>query len=163
MIMKKNPVFWLMWFLPASAVCASLATLAIAIDGADPRLPAAYHWEGTGLDRDFERARRAAALGIAGTLEVRDAARECAVILEAALNADSLVLLLTHSRDPRLDRQVLLRRSSSGEFVGGCEALPSARWRIALGDTAGEWSLRTEVNGHLGRVALRAREPGGHP
>ncbi len=165
MIMKRNPVFWLMWAIPATAVCASLSMLAVAIDGADPRLPPNYHWEGAGLDQDFERARRAFALGIAGTLDLHADRRECVLTLagdaSAEVRADSLLLLLTHSHAPALDRQVLLRRSPAGEFIAACDELPAGKWRIALDDAAGKWSLRTEFNGNLRRIELRAREPGG--
>ena len=46
-----------MWVLLGAAVIASLATLAIALRDADRPLPAAYHWEGEHLDRDFALAR----------------------------------------------------------------------------------------------------------
>ncbi len=163
MTFKRNPVFWLMWLIPATAVCASVAMLSVAIDGADPRLPPNYHWEGAGLDEDFKRARRAAALGIAASLEVRDATHECAVMLRGKAQPDSLLLLLTHSNDAGLDRQVLLRLSPAGEFVARCDDLPSGKWRIELGAATAEWSVRTQVDGDLRRVELRAREPGGTP
>ena len=56
----RNPVFVLIWALPAAAVIAGVATLLIALEDADRALPASYHWEGARLDEDFERARRAA-------------------------------------------------------------------------------------------------------
>lgn len=158
--MKPNPVFWLMWLLPGAAVCASFATLAIALDGADIKLPASYHWEGPALDADFERAKRAVALDIQATLEVDAGAREC-VLTVSGPASDSLQLLLTHSNDAGLDRQVLLRRTAGGEFRAACASLPPARWRIALDDKAGGWSVRARAEGSLERVELEARDPDG--
>jgi hypothetical protein len=159
MNMKANPVFWLMWLLPGAAVCASFATLAIALDGADVKLPPTYHWEGQALDEDFERARRAVALGIRGSFQVDAAAGECVLTLTGPAS-DSLQLLLTHSNDVDLDRRVLLRRAAGGEFRAPCEKLPPARWRIALDDEVKGWSLRARTS-TLERVELQARNPGG--
>ncbi len=96
-------------------------------------------------------------------LEVRDATHQCAVMLRGDAETDSLLLLLTHSNDAGLDRQLLLRLSPAGEFVAECDELPSGKWRIELGNAAAEWSVRTQVDGALRRVELRAREPGGGP
>jgi hypothetical protein len=160
MTMKKNPVFWLMWLLPAAAVCASFATLAIALGGADTALPTSYHWEGERLDEDFERARRAVSLGVSARLDLR--AGECIVTLRSSAgDSASLRLLLTHSNDVSLDRQVLLRLSQPGEFRAPCSDLPAGKWRIALDDEFAGWAIRAKVDGSLASVNLRARDPGG--
>lgn len=159
--MKANPVFWLMWLLPGAAVCASFATLAIAMHGADTKLPASYHWEGENLDRDFQRAQHAAELGLAGTLELDAAARECVLRLRSGEASPTLRLLLTHSQNVDLDRMVMLKRSATGEFRAPCEALPEGRWRIALDDDSAGWSIRARIDGALARVDLRARDPRG--
>jgi hypothetical protein len=158
--MRRNPVFWLMWLLPGAAVCASFATLAIALAGADRALPASYHWEGEALDADFERARRAAELGIVATLEMRGT--QCIVTLpERATESPHLRLLLTHGMDAGRDRQVLLRRSRSGEYLALCAGLTAGKWRIALDDEQLGWGLRSSIDGPLARVELRARDPRG--
>jgi uncharacterized protein len=162
MTMKKNPVFWLIWFLPAAAVVASFATLAIAMSGADRPLPATYHWEGEGLDKDFERARRAVELGVAATLSVGAPRGECVLELRGRAPDSAFVrLLLTHAEDAELDRQVLLRRSREGEYRAACELLPASRWRIALDDEAAGWTVRSQIDGSLDSVELRARDPDG--
>lgn len=157
---RRNPVFWLMWLLPGAAVAASFATLAIALDGADTKLPAAYHWEGAALDEDFDRARRAFERGIGATLTVDAARGECFLDVRGDAS-DNLRLLLTHSADASLDRQVLLRRTATGDFRAPCASVPAGRWRVALDDDAAGWSLRARVDGALDAVELRARDPGG--
>ena len=157
--LRKNPVFWLMFLLPGAAVAASFATLAIALSGADRALPAGYHWEGERLDQDFERARRAAALGVRGTLELR--AGECVLTLNG-VDSSSLRLLLTHSSDASLDRQVLLKRAATQDYRAACADLADGRWRLSLEDDAAGWSLRQRITGSLARIELAARNPEGN-
>jgi hypothetical protein len=155
---SKNPVFWLMFLLPGAAVAASFATLAIALSSADRALPPGYHWEGERLDQDFERARRAATLGVRGTLALQ--AGEC-VLTMAGVDSPTLRLLLTHSNDAGLDRQVLLKRGAANEYRAACAALPDGRWRLALEDDAAGWSLRQRITGSLTQIDLVARNPEG--
>lgn len=157
--LRTNPVFWLMWLLPGTAVVAGFATLAIALRGADHVLPSTYHWEGDGLDRDFERARHAASRDIALSLALRDG--ECiAVVRNLPAGSETLELELANGSNAALDRFVTLRRVAPGELRAPCEPLPQGRWWINVNDDAGDWSLRARAEGTLGRVEMRAREPG---
>jgi len=159
---RSNPVFWIMLLLPAAAVVAGLATLAIALRSADRPLPADYHWEGEHLDRDFALARNAAAHGIEVSVEVNDAAGECRATVRAAPDdAPTLTLLFANGADAGLDRVVLLRRVAAGEYRGPCQAIPAGHWRVAL--EAGQWSIRTQVVGSIESITLRARSPDGGP
>lgn len=157
---KKNPVFWLMFLLPGAAVAASFVTLAIAVAGADRALPSHYHWEGAGLDQDFERARLAAVLGIRATLAWTGG--ECVLTLTGAggTESDNLRLMLAHASDAGLDRVVLLKRGTGEVFRAACADAPAGRWRLSLEDDAAGWSLRQRVDG-LARVELVARFPEG--
>jgi hypothetical protein len=161
MFARFNPVFWIMWLLPAATVVAGFATLAIAMHGADRALPEAYHWEGERLDQDFARQRRAVALGVEVELEL--AAGQCAATLSGEVgDPAALDLLLTHGSDASLDRRVRLKRTQRGIFSAPCE-VPPGRWRIAIDDPAETWSLRAKYALEPGRAAgvtLRARDPG---
>lgn len=160
--MKNNPVFWLMWFLPAAAVVASFATLAIAMNDADRALPAIYHWEGERLDTDFERARLAAHIGIQATLDWDAAGRRCTLTLMPASQAPrALQLQLTHLRDAAMDRTLTLLRVSPGRYRADCDVLPPGRWRLALRDDAGTWSVRAPLDGPAAQIKLLAKDPAG--
>jgi len=158
--MKANPVFWLMWALPGAAVLGGFATLAIAMHGADRALPDAYHWEGERLEADYVRQRAAVTLGVRVTLEVADG--HCRAHL---VNADpaTVDVLLTHGSDAGLDRVVKLPRTAAGEYAADCAAPPAGRWRISVDDPSGAWSVRDAIDGDLGHVELRPRDPGGGP
>jgi hypothetical protein len=155
---RSNPVFWVMWLLPAAAVVAGLATLVIALRHADPALPAAYHWEGEHLDQDFAQQRLAASHGIEVDLDT--AGGQCSATLrQAPDDPASLTLMFTHSSDAGLDRVVLLRRTQPGQYRGACAPLPAGRWRVALEDAAGAWAIRARFDGSRERLVLRARAP----
>ena len=152
---RTNPVFWLMWLLPGAAVVAGFATLAIAMRGADHRLPPTYHWEGDGLDRDVARAQNAAGLGISLVLEVRDGV--CvATVRNLPAATEAIELELTNGANAALDRVVTLRRTGPDELRAECEPVPRGRWWIDASDSSGEWSLRTRTEGTLSRVELGA-------
>ena len=155
---RSNPVFWIMWLLPAAAVVAGLATLAIALRHADPALPAAYHWEGEHLDQDFAQQRLAASHGIEVDLDTTGG--ECSATLRHAPDDPAaLNLMFTHSSDAGLDRVVLLRRTRAGQYRGACAPLPAGRWRLALEDAAGAWAIRAQFDGSQEQLVLRARAP----
>lgn len=162
--LRNNPVLWLCWALLGSAVIAGLATLAIAMRSADRQLPASYHWEGEHLDQDFARVRNAAALGIAVTLVTDPEIGTCLASLRSAPgDPASLTLMLTSGADPGLDRVVLLRRTSKGEYGAPCSALPRGRWRVSLEDAEKSWIIRTQVVGPFAHLDLLARNPEGTP
>ena len=148
-----NPVFWLMWLLPGSAVVAGFATLGLALRGGDRPLPPEYHWEGARLDEDFERARRAAALGVEVTLEI--AGGQCHASLRNVAGPGSLNLLLVHGFDAAFDRRVRLTRFSAGEYRAACAPLEPGKWRVAVGDDS-TWSLRGSVDGQIAHLLPRA-------
>ena len=159
---RSNPVFWIMWLLPAAAVVAGLATLVIALRNADRALPTSYHWEGEHLDRDFELARNAAAHGT--QVEFRIVDGECIATLRSAPgDPAALTMLFANGADAGLDRVLMLRRVAPGEYRGACPPIPAGHWRVALEDDARTWSIRTQAVGGVERLALRARNPDGNP
>lgn len=155
---RKNPVFWLIWLLPGAAVLGGFATFAIAMQDADRALPAIYHWDGELLDADFERARHAARLGLGAELWL--AGGECRLTLRGDASP-RLRLLLTNGNEARLDREVPLVRQPDGMYRGSCPPLARGKWRVALQDSAGAWSLRTQVAETSARIQLQAQSPDG--
>jgi hypothetical protein len=155
---RKNPVFWLMWFIPAAAVFGGLGMVAVAMQGADRALPPIYHWEGELLDADFERARVAARQGIEARLGI--AGGECRLALTGSA-APVLTLVLTNGTDVRLDRSLSLTRGADGLYHAPCAPLESGRWRASLEDAARTWSLRTRMVGAGETIEMKALAPQG--
>src|SRR5262245_4795748 len=108
--------------LPAFAVLASVGTAWIATTSGDPPLPGQYHWEGDRLDHDFADAHRAAALGLAATLDLQPVQGTCHLTLQLASNMPTEVTLdvISVSR-PGLDRQMrFVRAGRSSNYTAGC-------------------------------------------
>lgn len=144
----RNPVLLLTWGIPLLAVIASFATLALALLKPDGELPEQYHWEGTRIDRDFDRAARAAQLHVRAALQGFAATGMCAVALTTAGPApQTLTLRLTHATEPALDRQFELHRRVEAPpvYISPCKPVPDGHWRLELIDNANGWSLRQTV------------------
>jgi uncharacterized protein len=157
---RFNPVFWLMWMLPASAVLAGFATLAIALHGADRALPVEYHWEGERLEADFGRARSAASLGVEIRLAIE--AGQCrALARNLPLEPAALSLMLTHGENAGLDRRVRLTRLAANDYRAPCAPLETGKWRVALDDDSARWAVRGALDGEQSNVLLRGRDPEG--
>jgi hypothetical protein len=155
---RFNPVFWIMWLLPAATVVAGLATLAIALKDADRPLPVDYHWEGERLDADFVRSREAAALGLTAVIKVRGG--QCFARMHGAMgDPAALNLLLTHGSDAGLDRRLRLMRTAAGEYRAACAPLDAGKWRVLLDDDSSLWALRGVTPGPVELLELRARKP----
>jgi len=156
-----NPVYWLMWLLPGSAVIAGFCTLFIALRSGDRPLPESYHWEGARLDADFGRARAAAALGIEVEFSARDG--QCdAVVRGIPRDPVAVNLLLTNGTDAGLDRRLRLLRVSPNEYRAACAPIANGNWRIALDDDSAQWSVRAVSTGTLESLAMHARNPDGN-
>jgi hypothetical protein len=155
-----NPVYWLMWLLPGSAVVAGLSTLFIALRSADRPLPESYHWEGARLDEDFAQARAAAALGVEVEFGIRDG-RCRAIVHGVPHHPAALNVLLANGADASLDRRVRLMRVAADEYHAACAPLAAGKWRVAFADDSGSWSVRAVVGGNLAAISLRARKPEG--
>lgn len=154
----RNPVLLLTWGIPLAAVLASFLTLGIALSGTDTPLPEDYHWEGMRLDRDFERARRAAELDVRATLQVLAAEGLCRIELRlAGRPPEALDLALVHGTLPALDQRVRLLPAGAQRYEAPCRAPPAGPWRIGLADAGGLWSVRVSTSGALAAVAVSAR------
>ena len=144
--------------LPAFAVLASVGTAWVAATKGDPPLPGQYHWEGDRLDHDFADAHRAAALGLAATLDLQPAQGTCHLTLQLASNLPTEVALdvISASR-PDLDRQMrFTREGSSSNYTAACSALPPGGWHLELKSSDGDWSYRQDWTGGAGRITLAA-------
>jgi hypothetical protein len=161
----KNPALLLTIGLPALAVLASFATLAVTLVHPDSELPEQYHWEGFQLDRDFSRAARASALGVRAELRNFGSAQPCEITLTLKGAApESLDLMLAHATRPALDQRLRLPRTSAtpeasrgrATYSTLCPAIPSAHWRLELTDPDATWSVRGSFRGSLQQVRLDA-------
>lgn len=145
-----NPVFWLVWTLPALAVVASFTSLYFALRGGDVPLPANYHWEGQAIDADQTLQERAKVLGIAAVLQYDRASGQCRVLLRGDAPAQ-LRVDLAHPTEPVNDRHWIMSRDDTG-YHSACTPPANAHWWLQISDSSGHWQLRARVHGDFSRV-----------
>lgn len=146
----------LVWGLPATAVVAGLATLAIALRSGDAALgtdPVQRMAQVQSLDLGPDRAAsrqglRAVAELAAGTVSLRLAGQ--------GGPPQSLLLRFEHPSDGRLDRQV--RLDPQGALWSARLDLPEAdHWRLILQPADGAWRIEGRLQGSHGRASLGPR------
>jgi hypothetical protein len=160
---QQSAIFWFMIGIPAVAVIASFATLFLAIRGAEPELPATYHWEGAALDQDLQRLQYAGQLGLQAQLQFGPDGR---ISLRPRfgdplyLPPQTLTLRLSHATLPGNDRALTLRRNGD-LWTGQSGALPAGHWRLELTDEH-RWLLRSEFSAPLASLELHGLRPDSH-
>jgi hypothetical protein len=151
-----NLALWAMVGIPIAAVLASVLTLVLAIDGADPELPASFATEGRRLDEDFRLRAAARRAEVAIELAADASGRlEARLRLAGGTIAPSrLRLELTHATDPARDLHIDLRRvGESDRFVAQAAPIPAGRWIARIGEP-GRWHVVARVNLPAVRLAL---------
>jgi len=131
--------FW-PWFILAIlswGVVSATITLTFALSNPPHMMTGDYAKLGKALVDTHVRADRAEALGLAGTLLAENG--EWLLRLEAAeLSAQQLILLVQHPTDSSRDRQVVLKRTLSGEYAASAGEIP-ARGRLIVSDLEQSW------------------------
>lgn len=144
---RKSPILWLALMLLAACILGTLVVVVIsAVKGAD-ELPAVYHTEGAGADRDLAGLAQAAQLQLRATLTVsgRAVAIELADRNGAMSPGVAVTLRLAHSTLSDLDQT--LRLESRGDQLVGLMSRPLAAgyWLVELRPDAAGWLLRGRV------------------
>ena len=162
MLNRTSPVMWAMIGIPLATVVASAVTLFLAIDGAEPELPAQYAWEGKALDADLALGEAAHRAGVSVELTLAKTGRIEARLDVAASAPDSsnrslpstLRLRLTHATLPQLDRDLTLAATGSpGVFALDAAPIPAGHWLVQI-DHADEWRIRGRIHAPAARVTL---------
>lgn len=148
---------WLLMLGPAIAVVASFLSLWFAATTEDGLVADDYYKRGLAINRKLERADRAAALGVAATVDV-DATGNARVALsanDAAALPVSVRLSVLHPTREGFDHRGELVRGPDGTYVGQVTPIAPGRWLVAV--ETDEWRLPVvETNGAVRAVRLVA-------
>ena len=158
-----TPIMWVMIGIPVAAVLASFITLGLAIRGAEPELPASYHWEGQALDEDLARLQNASAISLGASLRFAADGSVAVTLRDASTSAplpqpQSLTLRLAHATLAGRDRVVTLQRDGD-VWRASTAPLPRGHWLVELADNR-SWLLRGELSAPVDQAELRANTPG---
>ena len=151
-----NPALWAMAGIPIAAVLASFVTLFLAVNGAEPELPAAFATEGRQLEEDFRlrEAARRAAVAIEFTVSASGRVEARLNLAGGKVMPGQLRLELTHATDPTRDLQVELQRVGTSDlYVARVATIREGRWIARIGEP-GRWHVLGRVNLPAVRVTL---------
>lgn len=136
---------WFLIALPATAVVASFATLAIALSDPDPLVRDDWYAHGSRINQTLERERLAAEQDIRASLRLDDSGRGLQLVLHGTESVDSLTLALRHPTRGQRDIQLTLRRGSDGTFVGSADRRLDGTWDASLEPSDAPWGLRARI------------------
>lgn len=145
----RQPLVWMLIAIPGSAVLFGIAMLVIAIASYDGLVVDDYYERGLEINRDLERDRAAARLGMSAgvTFDPRTSSVRVELISGSSeLRFPSrLSLRLVHPTRAGLDRVVELRSMGQGHYAGNAGRLEAGHWHL---------HLETESWRILGRMPL---------
>ena len=137
---------WFLIALPAAAVAASMITIYLAISRPNAMVVDDYARIGLTIQRNQERDRRAAELGITAEIDFDASADEVSVELTGDLPPDSGPLLLRLSHPTRAERDQRIELTGARGIFRGPLALPQdSRWYVQLEPADGTWRLAGEL------------------
>jgi hypothetical protein len=126
----REPWPWLLMLGPGTVIVAGVFTSMIAFGGADGLVAEDYYKQGLAINRVLARERRATALGIAGSATAEDHRILVSIHSRAPL-PKVLNLRLVHPSRAGLDRLVLLRETSPGNYAAEVD-MPAVRWNVSV-------------------------------
>lgn len=132
---------WFIMALPASAVVAGLATVAIAVKYQDSVVRDDWYKEGKAINQDFARDDRARTLGLSADVRIDDLTGELRLQLRqsgAASQPERLTLYFQHPTQASADQSLILARRGA-DYVGQLPHALKGRFHVELG--APEWRL----------------------
>ncbi len=142
----REPLAWLVFALPLSAVVAGIATVFIAVGGADSLVVDDFQKVGLVAERRGAMERRAEELGVAITASLDRESGMITARIEGERVADQLVFDLHHATQPALDQRIVLQRDAAGLHRGSVgKALPG-RWYVRIADESNGWRVTTRLS-----------------
>lgn len=132
----RQPLVWMVIAIPGSSVLAGIVMLVLAAASYDGLVVDDYYKRGLEINRELERDRAAALLGLnAGVvfdsrswdIRVRVTSRD-----PRALLPSRLTLRLVHPTRSGLDRDIALRLSGEGRYSGSLDRLEPGHWHLQL-------------------------------
>jgi len=152
----RMPIVWLVIALPAATVPAGLATLALALQGADPVIRES-RTDGIAINQDPARDSAAKALDVRATIRI-ESQRVTAQLSEGhGVLPERLVLVLSHATVATEDRELRLNRVGPRSYAAPLDTLPSGHWYLELAPSDRAWRLTGEFKGASVALDLQPR------
>lgn len=134
---------WFLISLPATAVIASMITIKLAVDTADPLVKDEYYKEGMAINQDISKEQLARTLGLAANFRLNPDTHELRVQLGGSLSQppQTLLLTLTHPTLGDQDQQLRLLAIGNQEYTIRLPEIVQTNWHLSLTPENKEWKL----------------------
>ncbi|MCZ8100627.1 MAG: FixH family protein [Burkholderiaceae bacterium] len=137
----REPLFWLVWGIPALTIVAGLVTWWIAAQRADSNVAEDWYKRGMTINRSLERESRAQALGLKAELDLAGE-HDLRLRLEGGTGLPPAVtVLLTHPVRAEQDRLLTLDRQPDGTYRAVSPRVAAGTWGVSI--EAQDWKIAT--------------------
>jgi hypothetical protein len=143
----REPLFWMVWGIPALTIVAGIVTWWIAAQRADSNVAEDYYKRGLAINRSLERDSRAAERGVSARVELLGDHDLRVRLADGGVPPRSVTVLLTHPVRAEQDRRLTLDRQPDGSYRVVSPLAAAGTWGIAI--EADDWRLAAR------RVLLR--------
>jgi uncharacterized protein len=150
---------WFLIALPLASVVLGVVTVSIALRDPDALVRDDWYDAGMTINRDFDRERAAAELGLAATIRLMPGAVEVALSGSGAADIDRVMLDLAHPADSARDRHLELLRFAPGQLRVAAEDDLTGNWNAALAPVDSSWLIASRVALFPGRDARVVAAP----
>ncbi|WP_043648864.1 FixH family protein [Chitinilyticum litopenaei] len=138
----KHSFVWLLILLPLTAVLASILLIYQAVSTSDGLVDDDYYKSGREINKQFDRDRAAAALGLQAQLVLSEDGKTLRILLGKPV-AGPLLLKLMHPTQAGRDHVLALKALSPQLWEARLDqALATQRWKVELGDEQRHWRLQ---------------------
>ncbi|HSS66647.1 MAG TPA: FixH family protein [Gammaproteobacteria bacterium] len=133
----RQPLVWMLIAIPASSVLFGIVMLVLAVLSYDGLVADDYYKRGLEINRDLQRDRTAARLGLSAGVRFDSRSQEIRVDVTARNSQTFLLpkrlnLRLVHPTRAGLDRVVELRSFGRGQYSGHLGGLEAGHWHLHL-------------------------------
>jgi hypothetical protein len=133
--------------IPGTSVIGGVFMIYLSMTGSDYLVKDSYYKDGMAINRQLDRDRHAADLGIEANVTFQAADGDILVALPPGADEYALEVELFHPTDKTRDmRSTLFRLKDDNEKYRGSFGAPlEGRWYVELRDKENDWRLRGQV------------------
>lgn len=136
----REPLFWLVWGIPALTVVAGIVTWWIAAQRADSNVAEDWYKRGVTINRSLERETRAQALGLKAELTLA-AEHDLRLRLDGDAAPARVSVTLVHPVRAEQDRHLSLDRQPDGSYRIVSPQVAAGTWGVSV--EADDWRIAT--------------------
>lgn len=141
----KEPMAWLVFFLPFSAVVAGITTFLIAIDDPDDLVTGDYYKKGKAINLEVGKVKLAQKLGMKFALQLKD---NVLVIKPTGIDKKFPILNVSFYHPTLAEKDIILKLTPDalGNFRHNFENDVSGKWRLTITSFDQSWKIQNVIS-----------------